>query len=164
MVHNFSIVFLHYRTSLQEYKRGLKTRWSSSIILFCLYCLEQLPFNGVDDIADEVLSPGPTLPHINDAFIGWSFSDRTVDVQWTRCLVQHMLLRYRVTQTVLAPPAAPVGVIHLTVDPHDDGMLSLEDPSDSDEEPYVSDSDSETDDGMPPLIELSDSDSGYGSD
>ncbi|KAJ7577110.1 hypothetical protein C8J56DRAFT_899207 [Mycena floridula] len=124
----------------------------------------QLPFNGVDDIADEVLSPGLTLPHVNDTFIGWSFSDRTVNIQQMRCMVQHMLLHYRVTQTVLAPPPAPVSVIHLTVDPHDDGMLSLEDPSDSDEEPYMSDSDSETDEGMQPLIELSDSDSGYGSD
>ncbi|KAJ7579799.1 hypothetical protein C8J56DRAFT_1169626 [Mycena floridula] len=93
----------------------------------------------------------------------WSFSDRTVDVQRTWCVVQHMLLRYRVTQSVSAPLAAPVGVIHLSVDPHDDGMPSLVDLSDSDQEPYDSDSESDSDDGMPPLIDLSDSDSGYGS-
>ncbi|KAJ7575669.1 hypothetical protein C8J56DRAFT_1063273 [Mycena floridula] len=91
------------------------------------------------------------------------FSDPTVEVQHTQCVVQHMLLRYRVTQSISAPLAAPASVIHLSVDPRTDGMLSLVDLSDSNEEPD-SDSNSDSDNGMPPLINLSDSDSGYGSD
>ncbi|KAJ7589400.1 hypothetical protein C8J56DRAFT_1049053 [Mycena floridula] len=154
----------HYLDFTMDFKCGLKTRWANSIILFRLYCLEQLPFNGVDNIADEVLSPGPTLPHVNDAFIGWSFSDRTVDIQRTQCMVRRMLLHYRVSTTVSAPPATPSGLIRLSVTPHNDEMPPLVDwDSDDASEPSDSDSGSDTDSDMPPLVDLYDSDSGYGS-
>ncbi|KAJ7588617.1 hypothetical protein C8J56DRAFT_889389 [Mycena floridula] len=154
-----------------DFKRGLKTRWATSIILFYLYCLEQLPFNGVDNIADEVLSPGLTLLHANDAPMGWSFSDHTVDIQRTRCMVQCMLLYYRVTtsvkissQTVSAPPATSSGLFRLSVTPHDNEMPPFVDwDMDHASEPSDSASGSDTDSDMPPLIDLYDSNSGYGS-
>ncbi|KAJ7585953.1 hypothetical protein C8J56DRAFT_891813 [Mycena floridula] len=147
--------------------RGLNTRWANTIILFRLHCFEQLPFNNVDDIAEEVLVSvtAARIPiYINEASIGRSFSDQTVNVLQMRSVVQRMLLRYTVAETISAPPAAPSGVIHLSVDLHDDEAPPLVDwDSDEASEPYDSDSGSDSDPGMPPLIDLYDSDSGYGS-
>ncbi|KAJ7585845.1 hypothetical protein C8J56DRAFT_1052204 [Mycena floridula] len=70
-----------------------------------------------------------------------------------------------VTASVAAPVTTPV--VHVTVDAYDDAtgneVPALADAWDSDEagEPYESDSDSDSDKGMPPLIELPDLDSRY---
>ncbi|KAJ7579601.1 hypothetical protein C8J56DRAFT_1058622 [Mycena floridula] len=75
-----------------------------------------------------------------------------------------MLLHYRVTTTVSAPPATSSGLFCLSVTPHNDKMPPLVDwVSDDASEPSDSASGSDTDSDTPPLIDLYDSDSGYGS-
>ncbi|KAJ7590013.1 hypothetical protein C8J56DRAFT_888209 [Mycena floridula] len=142
-----------------NFNHGLNTRWANAIILFRLYCFEQMPFNGVEDIADEVLIPAHA--YINDAAVVRAFSHHAVGVQRMRNVVQSMLLRYTVIETVPAPSSGP---IHLSVDSYNAEMLSLVGWDSDGPEPYGSDSGSNTDSDMPPLIDVYDSDSGYGSD
>ncbi|KAJ7587800.1 hypothetical protein C8J56DRAFT_890676 [Mycena floridula] len=93
------------------------------------------------------------LFYINGASIERSFADHSVNVQHTRSMVQQMLLRYTGIETVSALPSAPSGAMPALVGWDSDAS-----------EPYDSDSGSETDPGMPPLIDIYNSDSGYGSD
>ncbi|KAJ7579960.1 hypothetical protein C8J56DRAFT_896590 [Mycena floridula] len=141
-----------------HFKRGLSTRWATAIIDSHLRCFSELPFNGVDDISAEFIVP------TTDAAIAWAFSDHAVDIRRFRAHVNPRWILSRIdkaTETV-SHPVAPAA-IHVSVDPYV-GIASLADMSDTDDAPYDSESDSDSDDGMPPLIDLSDSDSGYGSD
>ncbi|KAJ7584660.1 hypothetical protein C8J56DRAFT_893300 [Mycena floridula] len=104
----------------------------------------------------------------NDASIAWTFSDHAVDLQRFQTCINPQWLRARLDQAA-NPASSPVAIatIHVSIDPHVDlyaGMPSLADMSDSDKVPYDSESDSDSDDHMLPLIDLSDSDSGYDSD
>ncbi|KAJ7574966.1 hypothetical protein C8J56DRAFT_901681 [Mycena floridula] len=102
-----------------------------------------------------------------DFAIAWAFSDHAVDVQQFRAQIHPQWVLARINKATESTPPVTTTVIHASINLHVDpyaGMPSLPDMLDSDELPYNSDCDSDSDDGMPPLIDLSDSDSGYGSD
>ncbi|KAJ7576095.1 hypothetical protein C8J56DRAFT_900340 [Mycena floridula] len=126
-----------------------------------LYYFAQLPYNEIDGAAAAsfILLP-------NEAGIGRHFSDAAIDTRRTRTRWNWELMVAQVNAAMAPiPQSIAIPVLHVPVSPYDsdDSMPALADQSDVDYDFYDYDSDDSSDDGMPPLLDNWESDSGYGS-